>query len=109
MRRAAFPLLLTVTAALLAGCGPAGTGGAATTSAAASTGASSAAPSSTTSTPATTSVAATTSLPATAVPPVVTTFAPAASLVGRTVVLDPGHNGANGANPDVVNRLVPAG
>lgn len=31
------------------------------------------------------------------------------SLAGRTVVLDPGHNGANAANPQIINGLVPAG
>jgi N-acetylmuramoyl-L-alanine amidase len=30
-------------------------------------------------------------------------------LDGRTVALDPGHNGGNAAHPDVVNRLVDAG
>jgi N-acetylmuramoyl-L-alanine amidase len=28
---------------------------------------------------------------------------------GITVVIDPGHNGANGANPGIINALVPAG
>ncbi len=30
-------------------------------------------------------------------------------LAGRTVVLDPGHNGGNAAHPEVINRLVPIG
>lgn len=30
-------------------------------------------------------------------------------LVGRTIVIDPGHNGANYAHPDEINRQVPAG
>lgn len=30
-------------------------------------------------------------------------------LSGRTVVLDPGHNGGNAAHPEVINRLVPIG
>lgn len=34
---------------------------------------------------------------------------PAASGGGRVVVIDPGHNGANGAHPDVINALVDAG
>ena len=34
---------------------------------------------------------------------------PAASGGGRVVVIDPGHNGANGANPDIINALVDAG
>lgn len=28
---------------------------------------------------------------------------------GTVVVIDPGHNGANGANPDIISALVPAG
>ena len=28
---------------------------------------------------------------------------------GKVVVIDPGHNGANGANPDIINALVDAG
>lgn len=32
-----------------------------------------------------------------------------AALKGRTVVVDPGHNGANYKHPEVINRLVPAG
>jgi N-acetylmuramoyl-L-alanine amidase len=31
------------------------------------------------------------------------------SLAGKVVALDPGHNGANGANPDVINAPVDAG
>lgn len=34
---------------------------------------------------------------------------PEAALAGKVVVLDPGHNGGNAANPRVVNALVPAG
>lgn len=34
---------------------------------------------------------------------------PAPPLAGRVVVIDPGHNGGNAANPRVVNALVPAG
>lgn len=30
-------------------------------------------------------------------------------LAGVTVVVDPGHNGANGSHPEEINRLVPAG
>lgn len=30
-------------------------------------------------------------------------------LAGRTILVDPGHNGANGAHPERINRLVPAG
>ncbi|MBK9158692.1 MAG: N-acetylmuramoyl-L-alanine amidase [Micropruina sp.] len=33
----------------------------------------------------------------------------AGSLTGRTIVVDPGHNGANGANPKIINAPVPAG
>lgn len=31
------------------------------------------------------------------------------SLAGRTIAIDPGHNGANGAHPEVINRLVDIG
>lgn len=34
---------------------------------------------------------------------------PHASLTGRTIAVDPGHNGANGANPSAVNARVPDG
>ena len=34
---------------------------------------------------------------------------PAATGGGRVVVIDPGHNGANAANPDTINALVDAG
>jgi N-acetylmuramoyl-L-alanine amidase len=30
-------------------------------------------------------------------------------LTGRTVVLDPGHNGANAAHPEIINRQVAIG
>ncbi|MEV4421485.1 N-acetylmuramoyl-L-alanine amidase [Patulibacter sp. NPDC049589] len=33
----------------------------------------------------------------------------AGDLAGRTVVIDPGHNGANGSHPTEINRLVDAG
>ena len=35
--------------------------------------------------------------------------APGEALAGKVVVLDPGHNGANAANPAAINRLVDAG
>ena len=35
--------------------------------------------------------------------------ASAGPLSGRTIVIDPGHNGGNAAHPEVINRLVPAG
>ncbi|MGE4425358.1 MAG: N-acetylmuramoyl-L-alanine amidase [Solirubrobacteraceae bacterium] len=61
--------------------------------------------------PTTTGKPATT--PGSASPERTTTAASAASddppLTGRTVVVDPGHNGANGANPSRINRLVPSG
>ncbi|MGK2877451.1 MAG: N-acetylmuramoyl-L-alanine amidase [Solirubrobacterales bacterium] len=34
---------------------------------------------------------------------------PLASLEGRTILVDPGHNGGNAEHPDEINRLVPAG
>ncbi|MBI5310670.1 MAG: N-acetylmuramoyl-L-alanine amidase [Actinobacteria bacterium] len=33
----------------------------------------------------------------------------AAPLAGKTVVIDPGHNGGNAAHPDTINKQVPAG
>ncbi|MGI8328375.1 N-acetylmuramoyl-L-alanine amidase [Actinomadura scrupuli] len=30
-------------------------------------------------------------------------------LAGKVITVDPGHNGANGAHPEIINRLVPAG
>jgi N-acetylmuramoyl-L-alanine amidase len=44
--------------------------------------------------------------PPTAVPSV--TIAPP-PIIGRTIVLNPGHNGANGANASTIDRLVPSG
>jgi N-acetylmuramoyl-L-alanine amidase len=35
--------------------------------------------------------------------------APAAPAVKRTILLDPGHNGGNGAHPDQINKQVPDG
>ena len=46
-------------------------------------------------------VAAATALPA------ATTSAPLASLRGKTIVVDPGHNGGNAAHPEMINKLVP--
>lgn len=34
---------------------------------------------------------------------------PALPLAGRTVVIDPGHNGGNASNPAFINAMVPAG
>jgi N-acetylmuramoyl-L-alanine amidase len=51
----------------------------------------------------------TTSPVTTGVPPRTEAHAVPARLAGRVVVIDPGHNGANAANPGVINRLVPAG
>jgi N-acetylmuramoyl-L-alanine amidase len=31
------------------------------------------------------------------------------SLVGQVLTIDPGHNGANGAHPDIINQIVPSG
>ncbi|MGB3440778.1 MAG: N-acetylmuramoyl-L-alanine amidase [Actinophytocola sp.] len=53
--------------------------------------------------PTTTTVSATTTTP-----PTTTTVAPPAK-PAPVVVLDPGHNGANAANPGEINRQVPAG
>lgn len=48
--------------------------------------------------------------PTTAAPaPTPQTTARPAPSGGKTVVIDPGHNGANGANPDIINQQVDAG
>ncbi|WP_156755148.1 N-acetylmuramoyl-L-alanine amidase [Actinokineospora pegani] len=57
--------------------------------------------------PAVSTVAATTPLP-TSTPTTAPSSAPE-SATGKVVVLDPGHNGGNAANPQVINREVPAG
>ncbi|MCW2915674.1 MAG: N-acetylmuramoyl-L-alanine amidase [Actinomycetia bacterium] len=54
-----------------------------------------------------------------ALPAVSPTVSPAASpssrvasgkpLTGKVITVDPGHNGGNGAHPEIINRLVPAG
>ncbi|HEY0637819.1 MAG TPA: N-acetylmuramoyl-L-alanine amidase [Pseudonocardiaceae bacterium] len=92
-----------------AGCGDGGTAGdgvsTAVTSAAGGTG--TPAPAGTTATGAGTTTAGAAGSVGTA-----TAGAPgtaAAPLAGRTVVLDPGHNGGNAANPSVIGRHVPAG
>lgn len=54
-----------------------------------------------------TAPAPTTAAPAPAPAPQ-TTARPAPS-GGKTVVIDPGHNGANGSNPDIINQQVDAG
>jgi N-acetylmuramoyl-L-alanine amidase len=43
------------------------------------------------------------------VPAAVHGAGPAGPLSGRTIVIDPGHNGGNAAHPGIINRLVPAG
>lgn len=50
-------------------------------------------------------------IPAPLPPPPVVTPSSAASdpVAGTTVVLDPGHNGGNAANPTIINRQVPDG
>lgn len=100
------PLLLAATL-LLSGCA-AGVGASAST-----------APPTTASAPATptesasgASGAPTDSVPATpsaATTPTASEPGTAGSLTGRTIVVDPGHNGANGANPTIINVPVPAG
>jgi N-acetylmuramoyl-L-alanine amidase len=58
----------------------------------------------------TTVLPATTPAPVTTVGPTTTTTpAHAGGLAGRVVAIDPGHNGANGANPGIINQPVPAG
>lgn len=34
---------------------------------------------------------------------------PLTALSGKTVLVDPGHNGGNAAHPEIINKLVPAG
>jgi N-acetylmuramoyl-L-alanine amidase len=63
------------------------------------------APTATTTLPPTTAAPATTTTAA----PTTTKAPPPNGLAGRVVVIDPGHNGANGANPAIINQLVPAG
>ena len=62
--------------------------------------------------PATPTTAPAASATTAATPTAKTTHAAATAslpLAGHTVVLDPGHNGANAANPQIINQLVPAG
>jgi N-acetylmuramoyl-L-alanine amidase len=88
-------LLVAALLALVAGCGG---GGGSTPEAAPQKPTATTAPA-TTGAPTTTSTTEATT----------TTTAPPAPLAGRVVVIDPGHNGANGAHPTEVNRLVDAG
>lgn len=60
------------------------------------------------------SAPATTTAPTTEAPPPPTTEPPAPAPTpepgaGKVVVIDPGHNGANGANPQIINQPVPDG
>lgn len=58
----------------------------------------------------TSEVTSTTSAPPTTTPPLPeTTSTTVASLAGRTVVLDPGHNGMNWAHPEEIGRQVDIG
>lgn len=50
-----------------------------------------------------------TTKPPTSKPSTTRPSTPSGSMTKKTVVVDPGHNGANGANPDVINQLVDAG
>src|SRR4051812_8748425 len=34
---------------------------------------------------------------------------PLAALAGKTILVDPGHNGGNAAHPEIIDKLVPAG
>ncbi|WP_207500569.1 N-acetylmuramoyl-L-alanine amidase [Klenkia soli] len=101
MRRAA--VLLAASVLVLAGCGagdPAATSapGSTTTTAGSSAGTTSATP---TTDPTTTAAPSTT-----AAPPTTTSTSPTP---GPTVVLDPGHNGGNAADPGTINAPVPDG
>jgi len=59
------------------------------------------------STPKSTPKSTPTSTPKTTPKPPKTT--PGGTMTKKVVVIDPGHNGANGANPDIINALVDAG
>ena len=54
-------------------------------------------------------VSSVSSSPTTTPPPVTTTTTVPPGKPAPVVVLDPGHNGANAANPGEINRQVPAG
>lgn len=49
--------------------------------------------------------------PSSATPPTsaTTDTGPTPPLAGKTILVDPGHNGANARHPETINRLVPAG
>jgi N-acetylmuramoyl-L-alanine amidase len=72
----------------------------------------SATPTTTTRTTTTTTTAPPTTTTTSVAPPTTTTTTttpPAPPAQEKVVVLDPGHNGANAANPEAINRPVPAG
>lgn len=100
VRRAA--VVLTAAVLLLAGCGGADPAAAPATSGATSTARTTSAPPATTA--ATTPTATTSAAPPTTPPPTTTPAAPA-----PVVVLDPGHNGGNAADPGTINAPVPDG
>jgi N-acetylmuramoyl-L-alanine amidase len=100
--RAPALLLLAAVAALgLTGCQNGPTAAGPTTS----TGVATTSTSGTTTSPAPT----TTTTTATTAPSTTTGLAGAVDGHGQVIVLDPGHNGANGSHPAEINRLVPAG
>ncbi len=92
--------------AALAGCGSSGAARTSTSAAAAPTAAT--ASRTVASAPTSTPVVTRTAPPARHAAPV--RRAPTAGiLAGKVVLVDPGHNGANGSHPEVINRPVPAG
>lgn len=95
-------LTATVVVGVAAACGPTDTGQLDTASANTSDPATSAAPSS--SSAGSSAAAPTTPAPTTAVP-----VDPGPPPVNAVVVVDPGHNGLNAANPDIINAPVPDG
>ncbi len=95
-----------------AGCGTSAAGSTTTSTTSTTTTATTTTPATTTSTAVTTTSEAattTTSTTTSTTPTTTTTAAPAASLAGRVIVIDPGHNGQNYAHPDEINQIVDIG
>jgi N-acetylmuramoyl-L-alanine amidase len=87
---------------IVGSCAGAGTGGSTTTTGPVT-------PTTSTTSPAPTSTTAPTTTSTTALATTSTTTTPGEPLAGRTVVLDPGHNGMNWAHPEEINRQVDIG
>lgn len=112
-RRASLPVLLAAALAL-AGCGgptpePVSAAGSSSATSGTSTTTTATTTTSVTSATSGTSVPTTTTTASSRRPAATTAAPPPVDVHGRTVVLDPGHNGGNGAHPEVINKQVPAG